>query len=179
MGFDSSIRQKVVSLRLDSACHGESVEPSHSAGSSERGSGLAGLGFREESCVYFWCLSKAPSVGISSPSPPRTKRLWQFSPASPAVSFPSARSAFLWLTQYDGRPAGGVRRAPGCALWRFLIVRGSHQGLRGVAESSALSPRGYREIEKSGGLAQLGEHDVRNVGVGGSNPLPSTIPRLA
>ena len=25
-----------------------------------------------------------------------------------------------------------------------------------------------------GGLAQLGEHDVRNVGVGGSNPLPST-----
>ncbi len=26
----------------------------------------------------------------------------------------------------------------------------------------------------SGGLAQLGEHDVRNVGVGGSNPLPST-----
>jgi hypothetical protein len=29
-----------------------------------------------------------------------------------------------------------------------------------------------------GGLAQLGEHDVRNVGVGGSNPLPSTKPRL-
>lgn len=27
----------------------------------------------------------------------------------------------------------------------------------------------------SGGLAQLGEHNVRNVGVGGSNPLPSTI----
>ncbi len=25
-----------------------------------------------------------------------------------------------------------------------------------------------------GGLAQLGEHDVRNVGVGGSSPLPST-----
>jgi hypothetical protein len=25
-----------------------------------------------------------------------------------------------------------------------------------------------------GGLAQLGEHNVRNVGVGGSNPLPST-----
>ena len=30
----------------------------------------------------------------------------------------------------------------------------------------------------SGGLAQLGEHYVRNVGVGGSTPLPSTI-RLA
>ena len=28
--------------------------------------------------------------------------------------------------------------------------------------------------ETGGGLAQLGEHDVRNVGVGGSNPLPST-----
>ena len=27
----------------------------------------------------------------------------------------------------------------------------------------------------SGGLAQLGEHYVRNVGVGGSTPLPSTI----
>ena len=26
----------------------------------------------------------------------------------------------------------------------------------------------------SGGLAQLGEHDVRNVGVRGSTPLPST-----
>jgi hypothetical protein len=26
-----------------------------------------------------------------------------------------------------------------------------------------------------GRLAQLGEHNVRNVGVGGSNPLPSTI----
>ena len=26
----------------------------------------------------------------------------------------------------------------------------------------------------SGGLAQLGEHYVRNVGVGGSTPLPST-----
>lgn len=25
-----------------------------------------------------------------------------------------------------------------------------------------------------GGLAQLGEHNVRNVGVGGSSPLPST-----
>jgi Mg-chelatase subunit ChlD len=29
----------------------------------------------------------------------------------------------------------------------------------------------------SGGLAQLGEHYVRNVGVGGSTPLPSTIRR--
>ena len=28
--------------------------------------------------------------------------------------------------------------------------------------------------EKCGGLAQLGEHYVRNVGVGGSTPLPST-----
>ena len=27
-----------------------------------------------------------------------------------------------------------------------------------------------------GGLAQLGEHYVRNVGVGGSIPLPSTKP---
>lgn len=28
-----------------------------------------------------------------------------------------------------------------------------------------------------GGLAQLGEHDVRNVGVAGSTPVPSTTPR--
>jgi hypothetical protein len=31
-------------------------------------------------------------------------------------------------------------------------------------------------IRLSGGLAQLGEHYVRNVGVGGSTPLPSTKP---
>ena len=30
----------------------------------------------------------------------------------------------------------------------------------------------------SGGLAQLGEHYVRNVGVGGSTPLPSTKPHF-
>ena len=30
------------------------------------------------------------------------------------------------------------------------------------------------ECRSSGGLAQLGEHYVRNVGVGGSTPLPST-----
>ena len=30
------------------------------------------------------------------------------------------------------------------------------------------------EGRSSGGLAQLGEHYVRNVGVGGSTPLPST-----
>ena len=30
------------------------------------------------------------------------------------------------------------------------------------------------ECGSSGGLAQLGEHYVRNVGVGGSTPLPST-----
>ena len=30
------------------------------------------------------------------------------------------------------------------------------------------------EDQSSGGLAQLGEHYVRNVGVGGSTPLPST-----
>lgn len=34
------------------------------------------------------------------------------------------------------------------------------------------------EYQSSGGLAQLGEHYVRNVGVGGSTPLPSTKPRL-
>ena len=33
-------------------------------------------------------------------------------------------------------------------------------------------------IRLSGGLAQLGEHYVRNVGVGGSTPLPSTKPHL-
>ena len=33
------------------------------------------------------------------------------------------------------------------------------------------------ECRSSGGLAQLGEHYVRNVGVGGSIPLPSTIRR--
>ena len=32
------------------------------------------------------------------------------------------------------------------------------------------------ECRWSGGLAQLGEHYVRNVGVGGSTPLPSTKP---
>ena len=30
------------------------------------------------------------------------------------------------------------------------------------------------ECRSNGGLAQLGEHDVRNVGVRGSTPLPST-----
>ena len=30
------------------------------------------------------------------------------------------------------------------------------------------------ECRSRGGLAQLGEHYVRNVGVGGSTPLPST-----
>ena len=30
------------------------------------------------------------------------------------------------------------------------------------------------KCRSSGGLAQLGEHYVRNVGVGGSTPLPST-----
>ena len=30
------------------------------------------------------------------------------------------------------------------------------------------------ECQSRGGLAQLGEHYVRNVGVGGSTPLPST-----
>ena len=30
------------------------------------------------------------------------------------------------------------------------------------------------ECRSRGGLAQLGEHYVRNVGVGGSIPLPST-----
>ncbi len=34
------------------------------------------------------------------------------------------------------------------------------------------------ECQSSGGLAQLGEHYVRNVGVGGSTPLPSTKPIL-
>ncbi len=34
-----------------------------------------------------------------------------------------------------------------------------------------VSPFKYRS---GGGLAQLGEHYVRNVGVGGSTPLPST-----
>ena len=34
------------------------------------------------------------------------------------------------------------------------------------------------ECRSSGGLAQLGEHYVRNVGVGGSTPLPSTKPSL-
>jgi hypothetical protein len=42
------------------------------------------------------------------------------------------------------------------------------------------APHGERfvslvECRSSGGLAQLGEHYVRNVGVGGSTPLPSTI----
>ena len=31
------------------------------------------------------------------------------------------------------------------------------------------------QIPKRGGLAQLGERDVRNVEVGGSIPLPSTM----
>ena len=34
--------------------------------------------------------------------------------------------------------------------------------------------RSLIECRSSGGLAQLGEHYVRNVGVGGSIPLPST-----
>jgi hypothetical protein len=34
------------------------------------------------------------------------------------------------------------------------------------------------ECLRSGRVAQLGEHRVRNAGVGGSNPLSSTIPRF-
>ena len=43
----------------------------------------------------------------------------------------------------------------------------------GIHESRSQHPKG-------GGLAQLGEHYVRNVGVGGSTPLPSTnLPKLS
>ena len=41
-----------------------------------------------------------------------------------------------------------------------------------------VSVRSRIECRSSGGLAQLGEHYVRNVGVGGSTPLPSTKPSL-
>lgn len=45
-----------------------------------------------------------------------------------------------------------------------------------VVYNAALSSvrRFYFFVLNRGGLAQLGEHNVRNVGVGGSNPLPST-----
>jgi hypothetical protein len=37
-----------------------------------------------------------------------------------------------------------------------------------------VGPYNILRLYGSGRLAQLGEHNVRNVGVGGSNPLPST-----
>jgi hypothetical protein len=42
---------------------------------------------------------------------------------------------------------------------------------------NALSGEAFASLTEGwsrGGLAQLGEHYVRNVGVGGSTPLPST-----
>ncbi len=39
---------------------------------------------------------------------------------------------------------------------------------------AGLSLRLMGSVQPGGGLAQLGEHDVRNVGVAGSTPVPST-----
>ena len=43
-----------------------------------------------------------------------------------------------------------------------------------VYTTPGIGLRSLIECRSSGGLAQLGEHYVRNVGVGGSIPLPST-----
>ena len=44
-----------------------------------------------------------------------------------------------------------------------------------IGETKTVSGRPVRTPPGNGAVAQLGEHHVRNVGVGGSNPLCSTI----
>ena len=46
--------------------------------------------------------------------------------------------------------------------------------VRADAQRTLRDPRLASSVPPGGGLAQLGEHYVRNVGVGGSTPLPST-----
>ncbi len=46
--------------------------------------------------------------------------------------------------------------------------------LRAHAQPTLWDSRLASSVPPGGGLAQLGEHYVRNVGVGGSTPLPST-----
>jgi hypothetical protein len=53
----------------------------------------------------------------------------------------------------------------------FLVETRELVVYNAVASETYISLGEYRS---SGGLAQLGEHYVRNVGVGGSTPLPST-----
>jgi hypothetical protein len=51
-----------------------------------------------------------------------------------------------------------------------------YNAVRGPSVLRRLRPRPVymSAVFMRGGLAQLGEHYVRNVGVGGSTPLPST-----
>ena len=46
--------------------------------------------------------------------------------------------------------------------------------VRADAQQTLWDSRLASSVQSGGGLAQLGEHYVRNVGVGGSTPLPST-----
>ncbi|SPP63166.1 exported hypothetical protein [Nitrospira lenta] len=46
--------------------------------------------------------------------------------------------------------------------------------VRAHAQPTLRDSRLVSSVPPGGGLAQLGEHYVRNVGVGGSTPLPST-----
>ena len=48
--------------------------------------------------------------------------------------------------------------------------------VRAHAQPTLRDSRFASSVPPGGGLAQLGEHYVRNVGVGGSTPLPSTKP---
>jgi hypothetical protein len=54
--------------------------------------------------------------------------------------------------------------------------RGSHSRNHARCNPAGVSQLAF-PFPSGGGLAQLGEHYVRNVGVGGSTPLPSTKPR--
>lgn len=55
----------------------------------------------------------------------------------------------------------------------YCSTRPAHWCAINLQISGLVSP-----APKGGGLAQLGEHYVRNVGVAGSTPVPSTKPRL-
>ncbi len=56
-----------------------------------------------------------------------------------------------------------------------LPLRQSTRLTRKAVEEFDADRNGYYVWNSGGDVAQLGEHYVRNVGVGGSNPLISTI----
>lgn len=54
------------------------------------------------------------------------------------------------------------------------VLRPQQQNCTLVCSKPCGIQRSQSQYPMGGGLAQLGEHYVRNVGVGGSTPLPST-----